>query len=477
MNKLSIVLIEKSSYWHLSVWKRNVFLPVLLNEKKYGKLNPEELISSIFADIQYNYPQYIKNTVWYICLDPKNVIIKEWKFPFSSAGKIKKAVNIMLDAEMPQASLFTHTTIINKKEKNEKETTAYTLSCLTSFLTFWYSLLDQYDAAKTKITFLPFPYILGQNYTEEKIYLALYDETFFSFSYKEKSIKKIRYIQLVKGEQNNTYVNAAINFILPKTEQSEFIILDDKKQELKEYINKDIKYTSYRAIPKFQFLSNLLKKCKMLKRKSTFKQTILGDEHIIAYNLLLAFNTYPLFFVHKNTTTITYKNSLFDKLLNPNFVPYYLIIFCIILGLNALAVNLMNIKHENEVYLTEIQNSYKKAVPSAPYFSNFKQLKSVIINKISPELTVRQQNTPLSVLELISELLPDKQKIILTSFSMNKNGVSINASTVDYEELDNITNVLKKSSNISNVKVTNASIIKGQNVFPINFELTFNIGE
>lgn len=215
----------------------------------------------------------------------------------------------------------------------------------------------------------------------------------------------------------------------------------------------------------------------MLKRKSTFKQTILGDEHIIAYNLLLAFNTYPLFFVHKNTTTITYKNSLFDKLLNPNFVPYYLIIFCIILGLNALAVNLMNIKHENEVYLTEIQNSYKKAVPSAPYFSNFKQLKSVIINKISPELTVRQQNTPLSVLELISELLPDKQKIILTSFSMNKNGVSINASTVDYEELDNITNVLKKSSNISNVKVTNASIIKGQNVFPINFELTFNIGE
>lgn len=58
---------------------------------------------------------------------------------------------------------------------------------------------------------------------------------------------------------------------------------------------------------------------------------------------------------------------------------------------------------------------------------------------------------------------------------MNKNIVSINASTINYEELDNITNALKADSDISNVKVTNASIIKGQNKFSINFEITFNV--
>lgn len=99
----------------------------------------------------------------------------------------------------------------------------------------------------------------------------------------------------------------------------------------------------------------------------------------------------------------------------------------------------------------------------------------MLLNRIAPESAAHSQNTPLAVLERLSERLPDKEKIILTNFNMNKNIVSINASTINYEELDNITNALKADSDISNVKVTNASIIKGQNKFSINFEITFNV--
>ena len=35
MNKLYIVLIEKSAHWHVSVWKKNFFLPFLLAEKRH----------------------------------------------------------------------------------------------------------------------------------------------------------------------------------------------------------------------------------------------------------------------------------------------------------------------------------------------------------------------------------------------------------------------------------------------------------
>lgn len=478
MNKLHIVLIEKSSHWHVSVWKKNFFLPFLLAEKKYAKTNPEELTAAIADDLKNSCPHLIKNSVWHICLDPKNVIVKEWKFPFSSPAKIKKAIGIMLDVEMPQANLFTHTAVIGKKEKNDTETTAYTLSCLTSFLTSWYSLTDRYGAAQTKITFLPFPYLLGQNHAEEKNYLALYDETFFSICCKKNHIKKLYYIQLLKNEQNGKYFNAAMNFILPHAEHSEFIIISENKQELKEYLDKEINYAPYIAIPKLQSFSDLLKKCAFLKKKSPFKHAVYSTENIVAHNILLSFGVDSLFFTHKNKTNSpekTSRSTQLEKLLNPNFIPYYLIVFCLVLGLSSLSIKLTALKNENKSYLTEIQSSYKKAVPGAPYFSSFKQLKSVLLNRIAPESAAHSQNSPLAVLERLSERLPDKEKIILTSFNMNKNIVSINASTTNYEELDNITNTLKADSDISNVKVTSASIIKGQNKFNINFEITFNV--
>lgn len=172
----------------------------------------------------------------------------------------------MLDVEMPQANLFTHTAIIGKKEKNDTETTAYTLSCLTSFLTSWYLLTDRYGAAQTKITFLPFPYLLGQNHAEEKNYLALYDETFFSICRKKNQIKKLYYIQLLKNEQNGKYFNAAMNFILPHAEHAEFVIISENKRELKEYLDKEINYAPYIAIPKLQALSDILKNARFLRK-------------------------------------------------------------------------------------------------------------------------------------------------------------------------------------------------------------------
>ncbi len=228
----------------------------------------------------------------------------------------------MLDVEMPQANLFTHTAIIGKKEKNDTETTAYTLSCLTSFLTSWYSLTDRYGAAQTQISFLPFPYLLGQNHAEEKNYLALYDETFFSICCKKNQIKKLYYIQLLKNEQNGKYFNAAMNFILPHAEHSEFVIISENKQELKEYLDKEITYA----------LSDLLKKYAFFKKKSPFKHAVYSTENIVAHNILLSFGSASLFFTHKNKTNSpekTNKNTQLEKLLNPNFIPYYLIVFCL----------------------------------------------------------------------------------------------------------------------------------------------------
>ena len=312
----------------------------------------------------------------------------------------------------------------------------------------------------------------------EKNYLALYDETFFSICRKKNQIKKLYYIQLLKNEQNGKYFNAAMNFILPHAEHSEFVIISENKQELKEYLDKEITYAPYIAIPKLQALSDLLKKYAFFKKKSPFKHAVYSTENIVAHNILLSFGSASLFFTHKNKTNSpekTNKNTQLEKLLNPNFIPCYLIMFCLVLGLSSLSLKLTALRNENKSYLTEIQNSYKKAVPDAPSFSNFKQLKSVLLNRIAPESAAHSQNTPLAVLDRLSERLPDKEKIILTNFNMNKNIVSINASTINYEELDNITNALKADSDISNVKVTNASIIKGQNKFSINFEITFNV--
>ncbi len=266
----------------------------------------------------------------------------------------------MLDVEMPQANLFTHTAIIGKKEKNDTETTAYTLSCLTSFLTSWYSLTDRYGAAQTKITFLPFPYLLGQNHAEEKNYLALYDETFFSICRKKNQIKKLYYIQLLKNEQNGKYFNAAMNFILPHAEHSEFVIISENKQELKEYLDKEINYAPYIAIPKLQALSDLLKKYAFFKKKSPFKHAVYSTENIVAHNILLSFGSASLFFTHKNKTNSpekTNKNTQLEKLLNPNFIPCYLIMFCLVLGLSSLSLKLTALRNENKSYLTEIQNS------------------------------------------------------------------------------------------------------------------------
>ena len=63
MNKLYIVLIEKSAHWHVSVWKKNLFLPFLFAEKKYAKTNPEELTAAIVDDLKSSCPQSIKTSL------------------------------------------------------------------------------------------------------------------------------------------------------------------------------------------------------------------------------------------------------------------------------------------------------------------------------------------------------------------------------------------------------------------------------
>lgn len=83
--------------------------------------------------------------------------------------------------------------------------------------------------------------------------------------------------------------------------------------------------------------------------------------------------------------------------------------FCLVLGLNSLSLKLTALRNENKSYLTEIQNSYKKAVPDAPSFSNFKQLKSVLLKQNSSGISRAFPNTPLAVLERLSERLPDKE--------------------------------------------------------------------
>lgn len=479
MNKLSLVLIEKSTCWHVTIWEKKLFVPVLLEEKIFDKLLPEELISAIYKELLQKYSP-INTCTWNICLDPKNILIKEWEFPFSAPAKIKKAINIMLDAEMPQANLLTHTTIINKKEKNEKSTTAYTLSCLTTFLTDWYTLLEKYYSSETNITFLPFPYFIGQDHTDEKMYLSLYDETFFSITYKKNHIKKIQYIQLIKNELNNKYVNAALNLILPQTSNTEFVIINDSKQELKSYLNEDAHYTPYTPVQKFQALTQFIRKHFLRKTKFAGTSIINSVESVVAYNILVSYDKKSLFFTHKQKSQITEKNTksqFIGKLLSPDYIPYYLIAFCIILGLNSMLVEYINLKQENTSYLNEMQRIYKQAVPDAPYFSNFKQLKSVILNRISPESAISQQNTPLAVLELLSTLFPDNQKILIKNFNINKNTVSINANTISYEELDKIQNLLNTNSQISNVKITHASLLRDQKDFNINFEVSFNFEE
>lgn len=479
MNKLSLVFIEKSTCWHVTVWEKKLFVPVLLEEKNYDKLIPNELIPAVFNDLQQKYSP-IHACTWHICLDPKNVIIKEWEFPFSASAKIKKAIDIMLDAEMPQANLLTHTTIINKKDKQEKSTKAYTLSCLTAFLSDWYTLLEKYYSAETNITFLPFPYFIGQQHTEEKVYLSLYEETFFSITYKKNNIKKIQYIQLVKNELNNKYVNAALNLILPKANNTEFVIINDNKQELKEYLSEDAHYTPYNPIQKFQAPAQFIRKNFLKKSNFTGKPIINSIESIIAYNILVSYDKKSLFFTRKNKRQAaekTNKSRLMDKLLSPAYIPGYLILFCLFLGLNSMLVDYINLKQENTSYLNEMQRIYKQAVPDAPYFSNFKQLKSVILNRISPESAASQHNTPLAVLEFLSTLFPDNQKILIKNFNINKNSVTISADTINYEELDKIQKVLNTNSQVSNVKITNASILKEQKEFTINFEMTFNFEE
>lgn len=479
MNKLTIVLIEKTTYWHVTIWNKKFFVPVLLEEKNCGKLAPAELVPAVYKDLQQKYAPF-GSCVWYICLDPKNVIIKEWEFPFSAPTKIKKAINIMLDAEMPQANLLTHTTLINKKEKKEKSTKAYTLSCLTAFLEDWYALLEQYQAAETNITFLPFPYFIGQNHAEEKVYLSLYDETFFSIVYKKDYFKKIQYIQLLKTEQNNKYVNAALNLILPQTGNAEFVIITENKQELKNYLSEDIKYSSYAPVQKFQTLTQFIRKNFLRKEKWTGKTILNSAESVAGYNILVSLDKKAIFFTHKNKSHAAEKNStsqFVDKLLSPAYIPCYLIGFCLFLGLGSLFVEYRNLQQEKTSYLNEMQRMYKQAVPDAPYFSNFKQLKSVILNRISPQSASSQQNSPLSVLELLSTLFPDNKKILIKNFNINKNTVSINANTVNYEELDKIQNLLETNSKISNVKITNTSILREQKEFNINFEVSFNFEE
>ena len=93
-----------------------------------------------------------------------------------------------------------------------------------------------------------------------------------------------------------------MNFILPHAEHAEFVIISENKRELKEYLDKEINYAPYIAIPKLQALSDILKKCAFFKKKSPFKHAVYSTENIVAHNILLSFGSASLFFTHKNKT-------------------------------------------------------------------------------------------------------------------------------------------------------------------------------
>lgn len=477
MNQLHIVLIETTSYWHLSVWKKKLFFPFLIEEKKYDKSDYEQTVKTVFHDLQNKYAPLTKNISFVACLDPKNVIVKEWQFPFSSKTKIKRAINIMLEVEMPQADLLTHAVIINPKDKENKNTTVYTLSCLTSFLKMWYSLLEQYNVSQTKITFLPFPYLAGQKHTEEKNYLGLFKNTVFSISYKKNQIKKINQIQFFQNAQNDKYILASLKLVLPP-EKTEFILINNENQRLKNIAGENSH--PYIADPILKNFFDRIVKSKFIKADLKARQQFDSIENTVAYNTLLSpFSKVLPFFTHKNTqkTPENEKRILSaDKLLNPAFIPYYLSTICLFLGLGSILAELYKIKQENILYQNEIQKIYKEAAPDAPYFQNFRQLKSVILNKISPENNAQPTNNILTALELLSSLFPDNQKIIVKTFTLNKNTVSLNAGTTNYEELDNIKKSLEASELVSEVKIANTSI-NPNNTFNINFEITFTIAE
>lgn len=493
MNNNVLVIFEYDTFWHISLWEKRCLLLQLIKEIKitHTKQNPEKLLQEIFTQLGE-----IKNTFSsiYICLSPKNVLVKYWEFPFWGNTKALKALTILMDSEIPNIEnleskfLFAHSSFIKRK------TNILSASCSKKILELWKKTFLLETVTDLHLSFFPFPYLNLDNIAKKNnTFIGLMGNRLCVFQCKNGIVSYFKQIQMLGGVQvEEKALYSAWQIILQDliVDNDTIIILSSELEKFKHIFSSQALFVAENEIISTQEkilkkLQSILKNLKIRQKKVNIYTSVpQGLESIEAkvaklfVQKTLGMRIYaPSFNFTQHIISSSKKTFSSVK---KEIIPLCFGAFCALSCVVWLASNVQKLKNENTFYTTRINEIYKNLAPQAPDFKSYKQMKSVLQSKINESALPTSSSSILQILMAIHNNVPQNENILIEQFIFDKKIVTLQGNILNYDELELFKNALEKVDFFQNIKISQATLIQKKNMknnFQINFKLSLEIVE
>ncbi len=493
MNTHVLVIFEYDTFWHISLWEKRYVLLQLIKETKitHTKQNPQELLQEIYT--QFGETTFYFSSV-YLCLSPKNILVKYWEFPFWGKAKALKALTILMDSEIPHIENLENEFLSVSSSFIKRKTTILSASCSKKVLEKWKSALFLDTITDLYISFFPFPFFnLVDIAKKNTTFIGIMENRLCVFQCKNGVLSYFKQIQILGGVQvEEKTLHSAWQIIL-----QDLIIDNDTiillSRDLEKY--KHIFSSHALVLPENEIISSqekflkklytMLGKIKRGQKKANIYTSVLQGLESIEAKIAKVFiqktrgiGLYAPCFHYSQKVVSSPQKSF--SLIKKEIIPVCFGIFCLLSCFVWLCSKVYILKEENTFYLTRINEIYKNLAPQAPDFKSYKQMKSVLQNKINENTTNTGSPHLLQVLMAIHKSIPQNENILFKNFILDKKIIILQGEILNYEELELVKNALEEIPFFQNIKINQATLIQQKNTkntFQINFKLSFELVE